>query len=66
MAVIAICSCALLGYNARSAQPRLLVILPVVLSIAFFLIADVDSPRHGMIRVAPENLTALAQSLRSQ
>jgi hypothetical protein len=32
----------------------LFVILPVALSIAFALIADVDSPRHGMIRVRPK------------
>jgi len=34
-----------------------------VLSIAFFLIADIDSPRNGVIRVLPQNLITLSQSL---
>ena len=28
-----------------------------------FLIADIDSPRGGVIRVLPQNLIALSQSL---
>jgi len=41
-----------------------LIILPVILAIAFFLIADIDSPRGGVIRVLPQNLLALSQSIR--
>jgi hypothetical protein len=41
----------------------LLLVLPVVISIAVFLIADIDSPRGGVIRVPPQNLIALSQSL---
>ena len=36
------------------------------LSISLFLIADIDSPVAGVIRVRPHNLEALAESLRSQ
>jgi len=39
-------------------------VLPLIASISFFLIADIDSPRGGAIRVRPQNLEALAQSLR--
>jgi hypothetical protein len=35
----------------------------MVLSISFFLIADIDSPRRGIILVRPQNLISLAQSL---
>jgi hypothetical protein len=35
----------------------------VIISITFFLIADIDSPRSGNIRVVPENLLNLAQTL---
>jgi hypothetical protein len=31
--------------------------------MAFFAIADIDSPRRGIIRVQPQNLISLAQSL---
>jgi hypothetical protein len=67
MGAIAICCNVLVGYGARKTKPdtALLLILPLVLSISFFLIADVDSPRGGLIPVAPENLVSLAHSLRA-
>jgi len=68
MAAIAICSTMLVGIGARNAKAnsRLLLVLPLVVSIAFFLIADIDSPRQGVIRVIPQNLLSLSQSLRAQ
>jgi hypothetical protein len=29
-------------------------------AVSFFLIADMDSPRSGVIRVAPQNLISLS------
>lgn len=57
MAVIAICCNLLVGYGARTSKAHgiLLLVLPLVLSIAFLLIADIDSPRSGLIHVAPQN-----------
>ena len=68
MALIAICSNVLVGFGARDAkrESKLLLILPLVVAIAFFLIADIDSPRGGPIRVQPQNLINLASSLRAQ
>jgi len=65
MAAIAICSNVLVGYGARSAKVRsgLLFVLPLVISISFLLIADIDSPRGGFIRVSPQNLVSLSRSL---
>jgi hypothetical protein len=65
MLVIAIFANVMFGYGARRAKAGVihLVVLPLVLSIAFLLIADIDSPRSGVIRVTPENLISLAQSL---
>jgi hypothetical protein len=37
--------------------------LPFVVAVAFFLIADIDSPRRGVIHVLPQNLKSLSQSL---
>jgi hypothetical protein len=42
-----------------------LFILPVIVSISFFLIADIDSPRAGMIRVLPQNLLAQQQLMKA-
>jgi hypothetical protein len=54
----------LLGYNAHGKPTLSLSALPVALTISFFLIADIDSPRSGIIRVHAQNLETLADSLR--
>jgi hypothetical protein len=65
MLAIAICSNLLVDYSAHRAQGRVtrLLVLPFVLCISSFLIADIDSPRRGIIRVVPQNLVSLAASL---
>jgi hypothetical protein len=67
VAAIAVCCNVLIGYGARNvkAEGVLLLILPLVVSISFFLIADIDSPRAGLIHVYPQNLASVAESLRS-
>ncbi len=67
MLVIAICANVMFGYGARRATAGAIhvLVLPLVLSIALFLIADIDSPRRGVIRVIPQNLISLAQSLHA-
>jgi hypothetical protein len=64
MVIISICCNLMTGYGAQGRSLFLLLILPIVLSISLFLIADIDSPRRGLIRVRPLNLENLAQSLR--
>jgi hypothetical protein len=63
MAALALCCCALIGYGSHRKGGILIVFLPFIISIAFFLIADIDSPRRGVIRVRPQNLVSLSQSL---
>ncbi len=65
MIVIAICSNLLGGYGAHSVvtAKRLLFIFPLFVAITLGFIADIDSPRHGIIRVQPQNLISLASSL---
>jgi hypothetical protein len=67
MVAIAICCNLLVGFASRHAKTEfrvcLLMILPLVLSISFLLLADIDSPRGGLIRVRPQNLLSLAPSL---
>jgi hypothetical protein len=66
MGVIAVCATMLVGVGTRKGTgfSRLMLVLPVIISMAFFLIADIDSPRRGIIRVVPQNLLALAGSLQ--
>jgi hypothetical protein len=64
MLAIAIGCNLLVGFGSHSGAhaTRLLPILPLLASVAFMLIADIDTPRKGIIRVIPLNLEALAQS----
>jgi hypothetical protein len=66
MLVIAICCNLLIGYGSRRTARSLFLIVPIAVSISFFLICDIDSPRWGAIRVVPQNLLSLAQSVRVQ
>jgi len=64
--VIAICCNWLIGYGAHRTTTLLFVVLPLAVSISFFLIADIDSPRGGLIRVQPQNLVRLSQALHGR
>lgn len=63
MAAVAFLCNLLIGYRARSRDWRIFLVLPVMVSIAFFLIADIDSPRGGHILIVPQNLEILQQSI---
>jgi hypothetical protein len=39
------------------------IVIPLMISISFFLIADIDSPRWGVILLRPQNLLSLQQNL---
>jgi hypothetical protein len=67
MAVISILCNMLVGYGMRgpNIEPKLLLILPLIVAVALFLIAEIDSPRGGTIRVRPENLVSLSRTLQS-
>jgi len=65
MAAIALCANILVGFGARNFKKNvgLFMIFPFVTSVSFFLIADIDSPRGGVIRIEPRNLITLKQNL---
>jgi hypothetical protein len=67
MISIAIVGNLLVGYGAKNLKSEsvLLLVLPFVFSVSFLLIADIDSPRGGVIRVKPQNLVSLAESIRT-
>ena len=61
---ISLCCCVLYGFYATRKSGRLLFgSLPFILAITFMLLADLDSPRGGVILVHPQNLMHLAQGL---
>ncbi|MEJ8822213.1 hypothetical protein WKW80_09190 [Variovorax humicola] len=65
MFVIAISCNVLIGYGLRSTTKNrwMLLVLPLVLSLAFLLIADIDTPRAGFIHVVPQNLLSLRATM---
>jgi hypothetical protein len=54
----------LVGVGTVKPQRRLFMVLPLLVAVAFFLIADIDSPRGGVIRVVPQNLMRLQRGLK--
>lgn len=67
LAAIAMCCSFLVGFTAWRVEARVrrFFVLPLIVSIAFFLIADIDSARGGSIRVRPQNLESVAASVKS-
>ncbi len=68
MTIIAICSSLLLGFGGHHlrSRPLIFLVLPFVITTALYLIAEIDSPRNGLIHVAPENLISFSQSLQTR
>jgi len=64
LALIALGANVTLGFGAKRFNALLLVV-PLAAAVSFFLIADIDSPRGGVVKVAPENLDRLAASLNA-
>ena len=65
LAAIAISCNLLIGYGAHR-KPPLFIVLPLVVSLSFFLMADIDSPREGVIRMQPQNLLRLSHTLHER
>jgi len=66
LASIAILANMLLGYRERRTDLLVLVVLPLTVSIALFLISDIDTPHGGVIRVVPTNLVSLSQAIHAR
>jgi hypothetical protein len=64
LGIIAICSNLLIGFNSKNFKNDRIFFLffPFVVATSFYLIAEIDSPRGGIIKVEPENLQRLIVS----
>jgi hypothetical protein len=54
----------LFGYGARRISWKLFIVLPLVVAVSFSFIADLNSPRGGFIRIRPQTLMSLRESLK--
>ena len=66
MVVIGVACNVTLGFGSRRFKSFLLLVVPATVSVAFFLIADMDSPRGGLVLVPPQNLSRLATGLNGR
>jgi len=64
MGLIAIACNLLMGYGEHRTT-AFLVVLPLIISTSLFLIADIDNPRKGIIRVQPLNLMTQCAAMKS-
>lgn len=67
IAIAVICNI-LIGYGSHSKKSNkvYLFILPAIIAIALSLVADISSPRGGLIRIEPQNLLLLKSSLHTE
>ncbi len=65
MIIIALLGCVVQGYGAKGSLRKglLITILPATVALSLALIADIDSPKGGVIHVEPRDLTRLLKSL---
>jgi hypothetical protein len=66
MWAIATCCNLMFGFYMRPEKHHWLrmVVVPLITAVSFLLIADIDSPRWGIIRVRAQNLVSLQQQLK--
>jgi hypothetical protein len=66
MGIIAACSNEMVGLYVRRIRSHgiLLTVFPAIVSVSFYLIADIESPRGGLIHVTPQNLMGVARSMQ--
>jgi hypothetical protein len=67
MTAMALVANFLIGYGSRGTNngTKLLAVLPLVVAIAFMLIADIDTPKRGLIHVVPQNLLLLVDAIKA-
>ena len=63
MVAIAVCSNFLVGCNSCKYGKPLYLVLPLAIAVSFMLIADIDSPRNGVIFIRPDNLRSLSETM---
>jgi hypothetical protein len=64
--LVAVASNFLFGFSERRDGRLTLILLPLIVSVPIFLIADIDAPRGGLIHVVPQNLEALMAGLEAK
>lgn len=62
---VSVLTCFLTGYGMRQRFVLVMLISPLMISVVLALIADLDSPRSGLIRVQQQSMERLQRDLHS-
>lgn len=65
MGLVAIACNVLIGYSQRGTSRARVIVVPLLVAISLCLIEEIDTPRAGMVRIAPENLLTLSQTVKA-
>ena len=65
LALISILTCLLVGYSMRRRFSLMMLVSPLMIAIVLGLIADLDSPRSGLIRVGQQSMERLQMDLKA-
>jgi hypothetical protein len=64
LALISLLTCLLVGYSMRRRFLLVMLVSPLMIAIVMGLIADLDSPRSGLIRVSQQSMERLQMDLK--
>lgn len=64
LVLIATLACIVVGATVRRRYWLAMLISPVMIAVAMGFVADLDSPRTGLIRVSQSSMDRLQQDLR--
>lgn len=64
LALISMLTCLLVGYSMRRRFFLVMLVSPLMIAIVMGLIADLDSPRSGLIRVSQQSMERLQMDLK--
>ena len=65
LALISLLTCLTVGYSLRRRFALSMLVTPLMVAIVMALVADLDSPRSGLIRVAQQSMERLQSDLRA-
>ena len=65
LTLISLLTCLTVGYSLRRRFVLSMLVTPLMISIVMALVADLDSPRSGLIRIAQQSLERLQSDLKA-
>ncbi len=62
--LISLLTCLTVGYSVRRRFAFSMIVTPLMISIVMALVADLDSPRSGLIRISQQSMQRVQSDLK--